>query len=133
GPHPELYGDRLTATSLAFGGGFHVTPTLRLGVTFTLSLANRAAAPVYVSNLNDLSTVDLDSNIAVEAAVAPHFGAAWTPSKRARVTATVHTPSAFKIATGFDYTLATGNEQSTELHFTHSYLPLQIAGGGTYR
>jgi len=131
--HPELYGDRLTATSLAFGGGFHVTPDLRVGVTFTLSLANKAAAPVYVSNLNDLSTVDLDSNIAVNAAVAPHFGLAWTPTKRALVTATVHTPSSFKIDTGFDYTLATGNEQATELHFTHSYLPLQLAVGGTYR
>jgi long-chain fatty acid transport protein len=131
--HPELYGDRMTATSLAFGGGFHLTPSLRLGVTFTLSLANHAAAPVYVSNLSDLSTVNLDSDIGVEASVAPHFGLAWTPSKRARLAATVHTPSAFKIDTGFDYTLATGVEQSTELHFTHSYLPLQVAAGGTYR
>ncbi len=131
--HPELYGDRMTATSLAFGGGFHVTDTLRLGVTFTLSLANHAAAPVYVSNLNDLSTVDLDSDIAVNAAVAPHVGLAWTPVPRAKVIATVHTQSAFKIDTGFDYTLASGTEQSTQLHFTHSYMPLQVATGGTWR
>ena len=66
-------------------------------MTFTLILANDAAAPVYVSNLNDLSTVDLDSNIGVDAAVAPHVGLAWTPTERALVTATVHSPSAFKI------------------------------------
>jgi hypothetical protein len=131
--HPELYGDRLTATSLAFGGGLHLTRNLRFGVTFTLSLANEASAPVYVSNLNDLSTVDLDSNIGVNAAVAPHFGLAWTPLPRTLLTATVHTPSSFQISTGFDYTLATGNEQSTQLRFTHSYMPLQVALGGTYR
>jgi hypothetical protein len=131
--HPELYGDRLTATSLAFGGGFHATHDLRLGVTFTLSLENNASAPVYVSNLNDLSTVDLDSNVGVNAAVAPHFGAEWTPSERLRVTGTVHTPSSFKINTGFDYALATGSQQSTEVKFVHSYLPLQLAAGATYR
>ncbi len=131
--HPELYGDRLTAPSLAFGGGLHLTRHLRLGVTFTLSLANDASAPVYVSNLNDLGTVDLDSNIGVDAAVAPHVGIAWDPTDRALFTATIHSPSAFKISTGFDYTLATGNEQSTELRFTHSYMPLQVAAGGTYK
>jgi len=130
--HPELYGDRLTATSLAFGGGIKLTPKLSVGATFTLSLANHAAAPVYVSNINDLNTVLLDSDIAVEAAVAPHFGAAWTPNQRTRVAATVHTPQKFEIDTGFNYVLATGNEQSTSLHFVHSYMPLTIAAGGSY-
>jgi long-chain fatty acid transport protein len=130
--HPELYGDRLTATSLAFGGGFRVHPTLSLGATFTLSLANHAAAPVYVSNINDLNTVLLDSDIAVEAAVAPHFGVVWKPVEEARVVATLHTPQKFEIVTGFDYVLATGQEQSTELKFVHSYMPLTIAAGGSY-
>jgi len=127
--HPELYGDRLTATSLAFGGGIRLRDDLSIGTTFTLSLANDAAAPVYVSNLNDLQTVLLDSDIAVKAAVAPHLGVAWRPVKPARVIATVHTEQAFRISTGFNYTLASGSEQSTVLHFTHSYMPLTVAAG----
>ncbi|MCA9673818.1 MAG: hypothetical protein H6708_12840 [Kofleriaceae bacterium] len=131
--HPELYGDRLTATSLAFGLGVRVHRTVSIGTTFTLSLANRAAAPVYVSNLNDLDTTLLDSDIAVEAAVAPHFGVAWTPTDKLKVAATVHTPQAFQITTAFDYVLATGQEQSTELHFTHSYMPLTVAAAGSWQ
>jgi len=131
--HPELYGDRLTATSLAFGGGFRVRKDLAVGATFTLSLANNAAAPVYVSNLNNLDTVLLDSDIAVEAAVAPHLGVAWDPLTRLRLVGTLHTEQAFKIATGFNYTLATGDEQSTTLHFTHSYMPLTLGVGGSWR
>lgn len=131
--HPELYGDRLTATSLAFGGGIKVREDLSVGATFTLSLANQASAPVYVSNLNNLDTVLLDSDIAVQAAVAPHFGVAWAPVEKARVAATLHTEQAFRISTGFNYTLATGSEQSTTLHFTHSFMPLTIATGGSYQ
>lgn len=131
--HPELYGDRLTATSLAFGGGIKVRKDLSVGATFTLSLANQASAPVYVSNLNNLDTVLLDSDIAVKASVAPHFGVAWKPVEKARVAATVHTEQAFRISTGFNYTLATGSEQSTTLHFTHSYMPLTVATGGSYQ
>lgn len=130
--HPELYSDRLTATSLAFGGGFRIHPRVALGATFTLSLANHAAAPVYVSNLNNLDTVLLDSDVAVEAAVAPHFGIAWDALPRLRVAATLHTSSSFKIDTGFNYTLANGVEQSAALHFTHSYLPLTVGAGATY-
>jgi long-chain fatty acid transport protein len=130
--HPELYGDRLTATSLAFGAGFKLRPELALGATFTLSLANNAAAPVYVSNINDLNTVLLDSDIAVQASVSPHFGAVWMPKPGARVAATVHTPQKFEIETGFNYVLSTGQEQSTTLSFTHSYMPLTVAAGGTY-
>jgi hypothetical protein len=130
--HPELYSDRLTATSLAFGGGLRVHRTLALGATFTLSLSNGAAVPVYVSNLNDLDTLLVDNDIGVKTAVAPHFGALWTPLPRLRAVATVHTPQAFDIDTGFDYVLATGIEQSAELHFTHSYVPLKIATGARW-
>jgi long-chain fatty acid transport protein len=130
--HPELYSDRLTATSLAFGAGVRVHRTLSLGLAFTLSLANEAQAPVYVSNLNDLDTVLLDSDISVQTAVAPHFGLQWTPHRRVRAAATVHTRQSFEVETGFDYVLATGQEQSANLRFVHSYVPLTIAAGGSY-
>ncbi len=131
--HPELYDDRLTATSLAFGVGSRVTDKLALGVTLTLSLTNSAAAPVYVSNLSNLDTVLLDSNIGVQAAVAPHFGAAWDVARRLRLTGTLHTRQAFEIVTGFQYFLATGSEQSAEVHFTHDYMPLTAGAGAEWQ
>jgi long-chain fatty acid transport protein len=130
--HAEMYDDRLTATSLAFGFGSRVTDKLSLGLTLTLSLTNSASAPVYVSNLSNLDTVLLDSNIGVEAAVAPHFGVAYAVRKDLRLSATVHTKQAFEINTGFKYFLATGSEQSAEVKFTHDYMPLTIAAGGEW-
>lgn len=130
--HPELYSDRLTATSLAFGVGGKVTDSLSAGMTFTLSLRNTAQAPVYISDLGDLNTLLLDSDIGVEAAVAPHFGLAYTASDRLRLAATVHTPQAFEIETGFDYFLATGSKQGASVSFTHAYMPLTTAIGAEY-
>jgi long-chain fatty acid transport protein len=131
--HPELYSDRMTATSLAFGGAIKVLPTLSLGATFTLSLANSASAPVYVSDLNNLDTVLLDSDIGVKAAVAPHFGVVWDAMEHLRVAGTVHTPQSFDISTGFKYVLSTGSEQSATIDFTHAYMPLTLAGAATYQ
>ena len=131
--HAEMYDDRLTATSLAFGVGSRVTDKLSLGVTFTLSLTNSASAPVYVSNLSNLDTVLLDSDIGVEAAVAPHFGVAYDVARALRLTATVHTRQAFEINTGFKYFLATGSEQSAEVQFTHDFMPLTIGAGGEWK
>src|SRR5690606_27179019 len=48
--HPELYGDRLTPVSLAFGAGSRLTDWLSLGLTFTLGLKNNADAVVYTGN-----------------------------------------------------------------------------------
>lgn len=130
--HPELYSDRLTATSLAFGAATRINDKLAVGMTFTLSLRNSAAAPVYVSDLSNLDAVLLDSDIGVQASVAPHFGIAYDPIDRLRVTATVHTRQAFEIETGFDYILSTGNEQGASIGFTHSFMPLTIATGASW-
>jgi long-subunit fatty acid transport protein len=131
--HPELYDDRLTATSLAFGAGSRITDTLSVGMALTLSLTNSAQAPVYVSNLSNLDTVLLDSDIGVQASVAPHFGLAWDAAKKLRLTATVHTKQAFEIDTGFRYFLATGSEQAAEVHFTHDYMPLTVGAGAEWK
>ncbi len=130
--HPELYGDRLTATSLAFGGGSRIGKKLSLGMAFTLSLTNKAIAPVYVSNLSNLNTLLIDSRIGVETAVAPHFGVVYDPTPDLRLVMTLHTPRAFEIQSGFEYTLATGAKQGAAVSFTHDYMPLTLALGGTY-
>jgi hypothetical protein len=130
--HPELYSDRLTSTSLALGVGSQITQRLSLGVSLTLALRNRAEAPVYVSNLSNLDTVLLDSDVGVEAAVAPHFGVVWDPIDHVRLTATLHTEQAFEIDTSFSYVLATGSEQSASVHFTHAWLPWTAALGSAW-
>jgi long-chain fatty acid transport protein len=127
--HAEMYEDRLTATSLAFGVGSRLSERWSVGATLTLSLTNRASAPVYVSNLSNLDTVLLDSDIGVEASVAPHFGAAFQASKWLQLSATLHTKQVFEIETGFQYFLATGSEQSATVSFTHAYMPLTAALG----
>ncbi len=130
--HPELYADRLTATSLAFGAGVCLGPKWSVGAAFTLSLENSAQAPVYVSNLSNLDTVLLDSDIGVRASVSPHLGVSWKPRKGLGLAATIHTEQAFRIQTGFTYFLSTGSEQGASVDFTHAYMPLQVAVGGTW-
>ncbi len=130
--HPEMYSDRMTATSLAFGVGSKVRDDLSLGLSFTLNLRNGADAPVYISNLSDLNTVLLDSDIGVQASVSPHIGAVWDPTSDLRLTATVHTTQKFQIDTGFEYVIATGQEQGAEISFTHAYMPLTFGLGGAY-
>jgi long-subunit fatty acid transport protein len=130
--HPELYADRLTATSLAFGGGGRITDELSAGLSFTLNLRNKAAAPVYISNLADLNTVLLDSDIGVQASVSPHFGVIYDPIDDLRLAATLHTTQSLEIETGFDYVIATGVEQGTTVSFTHAYMPWTAALAASY-
>lgn len=127
--HPELYGDRLTPVSLALGLGARVTDTLSLGVSLSLDIHSSAAAPVYVSNLADLDTVLLDSNVGVAMAVAPHFAVSWTPLSTLRVSATLHTPQSVVVDTKFRYVIATGTEQSASQRFVHNYVPFTVGLG----
>ena len=121
--HPELYSDRLIATSIAFGVGSRVTDQLSLGLSFSLKLKNTAQAPVYVFNLADLDTLLLDSDVAVESSVAPHLAVAYNPLDEVRISVTAHSPQSFDIETGFTYLIATGIEQPAGVNFTHDWLP----------
>jgi long-chain fatty acid transport protein len=127
--HPELYADRLTATSLSFGIGGRLTPTLSVGGTFTLSLRTAAATPTYLTDVGRFESIMVDSDVSVSAALAPHFGAVYQPTPHTRLAATVHTPQKFQIDTAFSFLLANGLEQRAVVHFTHAYLPWQLALG----
>jgi long-subunit fatty acid transport protein len=127
--YPELYADRLTPVSLAFGAGVRITDTLSLGVSLSLDINSSAAAPVYVPNLADLDTLLLDSNVGVAVALAPHIGVSWQPLPALRVSATLHAPQSVEIETGFRYVIATGIEQSATQRFVHDYQPFIIGLG----
>lgn len=127
--HSELYGDRLTPVSLAFGAGVRVSETLALGASLGLSINSTASAPVYVSNLADLDAVLLDNNVGVAISFSPQLGVSYTPVPALRLAGTLHTPQSVVIDTRFRYVIATGTEQSASQRFVHNYVPFSFGLG----
>ncbi len=130
--HPELYADRLTATSLAFGSGFKINDQISVGMSFTLSLRTTAYTPTYVVDAGRFKDIMIDSKVDVNASVSPHFGVVYKPLERLRLTGTVHTPQKFEVKTDFTFLLANGIEQAAGVNFTHAYVPWQFALGSAY-
>ncbi len=131
--HPELYSDRLTATSIAFGLGGQITRRLALGVDFTLGLRNTADAHTFVGNADDLSrTLVLSDNVGVEASLAPHFGVSYEPTDRLRLAATIHSVQRFDIKSSVSTFLPDGNLQTARRTAVHDYMPWQIGLGTSY-
>jgi long-chain fatty acid transport protein len=128
--HPELYSDRLTATSLAFGLGARVLPELSLGLGATLSLHNTATAQTFVGNADDLErTLVLSTDVGVEVAFAPHFGVVFTPFDRLQLSAAVHTVQRFDIESGVSTFLPDGNKQVVFRTSVHDYMPARVGFG----
>jgi hypothetical protein len=130
--HPELYGDRLTAVSFAFGAGFKLTDALAVGMSATLSLNNDAVTPVFVPSANDLAHLLVDSNIKVVAGIAPHFGVSYKPAPHWRLTATAHSPEKLAITDDFTFTLSGGMGQQSTITFVHDFMPWQLGLGASY-
>jgi len=130
--HPELYGDRLVATSIAFGGGLKVTDQLSVGLGFTLNLTTEAFTPTYVSNTGELQNILVDSDVKVLVSLSPHVGVSYKPLPRLRLTATAHAPEKLQIDTDFTFLLANGVEEQAGVDFTHDYMPWQLAAGASY-
>jgi long-chain fatty acid transport protein len=131
--HPELYGDRMTAPSLAFGAGIRIVKGLSLGVGATLNLKANAVAPAYVSDTGNLSKVLIDMNTSVNVSLTPHFGLSYTLlGERLRLTAVAHAPRQMGFATGFGFGLPSGVEQSAGVPFVLNYTPWQFALGAAF-
>jgi hypothetical protein len=131
--HPELYSDRLTALSLAFGAASQVTDWLSLGVGVTLSLTNTADAQTYVGNSSMISeTLQLATKIGVNASVAPNFGAMITPIDGLDINLTVHTPQKMEIVTAFSTFLPNGDLQRATRTATLDWEPWSFGLGAQY-
>jgi long-subunit fatty acid transport protein len=131
--HPELYGDRMTAPSIAFGGAFKVTDDLSLGLGATLSLKALAGAGAYVVDTANLAKVLIAMNTTVSVSLTPHFGATYTVlDKRLRLSAVAHAPSQMEFGTAFSFTLSTGVEQGSTSPFVLNYLPWRVSAGAAY-
>lgn len=131
--HPELYADRLTPVSLAFGAGSRIFDDFYLGLSFTLGLSNSARATAYVGNSAKLDeTLELSTRVDVETQVAPHVGLSYEPTERARLSFTLHSPQKVVIETEFGIYLPNGDLQYARRAATHSYLPWNAALSGVY-
>ena len=131
--HPEMYGDRLTPVSLAFGAGSRVLDWLSLGLTFTLGLKNNADAVVYVGNSAKLAdTLQLSTKVDVAASVSPHFSILVEPIDDLDVSLIVHSPQKMEINTAFSTYLPNGDLQRAERPATHAWMPWTIALAPAY-
>jgi long-chain fatty acid transport protein len=131
--HPEMYGDRMTAPSLAFGAGVRLIEGLSLGIGATLNLKANAVAPAYVSDTGNLANVLIDMDTSVNVSLTPHFGVAYTlPGERLRLTAVAHPPRQMEFATGFGFGLPSGLEQSSAIPFVLNYTPWQFGVGAAF-
>lgn len=127
--HPELYSDRLTATSLAFGAGGQITDQLSFGVSFTLSLTNSAQAGTYVRDPADYEQLLLSTDVKVNTAVSPHFGLEFKPSDNLSFSGTVHSEQKFIIETAFSAALPSGPESDTTRKSVHDFVPWSFGLG----
>ena len=130
--HPELYGDRLVATSIAVAGGLKISDALAIGLGFTLNLTTEAFTPTYVANTGQLQNILVDSDVRVIAGLSPHAGLSYKPIPRLRLTATAHAPEKLAIDTNFTFLLANGVQQAANADFTHDYVPWQLGAGVSY-
>lgn len=131
--HPELYGDRLTAPSIAIGVGSSPIPELSFGLSFTIALLNTANAGVFTKDAGDLSgKAVLGARVGVIAKVAPHFSINYHPLPNLQFSAVVHSPSRFDIGLNFSNILDSGDEQTATRTMVHDYNPWFFAFGAEY-
>ncbi len=128
--HPELYSDRMTATSVSFGGASKLSRTLSVGLSFTLNLRNSAAAGTYVRDANDYNQLLLSTQVDVDASVSPHLGVNWRPSDVLSLSATVHSKQQLSIDTTFSALLPSGLESKTTRRAVHDFVPWTFGAGG---
>jgi long-chain fatty acid transport protein len=130
--HPELYSDRLTALSLAFGAGYRISDALAIGLGATLSLKAGVTAPTYVANAGALQNLLIDTNASVNMSVAPNLGFSYRPSSRWRFTGTVHAPEKVELEVKFTFLLPTGLQQGSTFPLVYDYMPWRISAGAAY-
>lgn len=131
--YPELYSDRLEATSVAFGFGSRPLERLSFGVSFTLAFNNRAESPTFVPDASRYEELLIRNDVHADQSLAPHFGVAVEPVDDLVLTATLHTRQALSIKTGFSSFLPDGSEQHATRRFTHHDQPWSAALGSEYR
>lgn len=89
----ELLGDRTKLSSFAVAFGGRVADWLSLGTGVDIAIQNTARTYVYVPDAADQSHVLLNPDIRTETEFAPYFAIATRPTKRFKLTSTLHLPT----------------------------------------
>jgi long-chain fatty acid transport protein len=127
--HPEMYGDRLSAISLVFGGAFTVTPELSLGAGVSLGLLNSAAASTYVRDASDYNTLLLNNEVSTSVNVAPNAGVRWAPKSWIRIGGALRAPQSFVLDTEITATLPSGTQSTTTRRNVFHAMPWMVSVG----
>jgi long-chain fatty acid transport protein len=128
--HPELYGDRLTAVSIAAGAAFKLLPELSVGVGLSLALSNAASSATYVRDSSDYDKLLLNTDVTTHADVSPLIGARYKPVHWLRIGGALQSPESFKIDTAISAALPSGTESGTSRQDVYDWVPWRIAFGG---
>lgn len=126
---PELYGDRLTSLSFAFGAGFKILPTLSIGLSTTLALANVATASTYVRDASNYDLLLLDTETRTQVDLAPILGIRWTPDDRLRFGFALHAPQSFDLETTISAKLPAGSDSGTTRRDVYHWMPWRVSLG----
>lgn len=127
--HPELYGDRLTAISIAIGAAFQLLPGLSIGGAVSLGLANTTASQDYVQDATNYNTLLLDNNISTTVNVAPTVGVKWDATSWLRIGGVIHSPESFTVNTTIDASLPSGTQSSTTQQNVFDWMPWSVGVG----
>jgi long-chain fatty acid transport protein len=127
--HPELYGDRLTAVSVAAAAGFKLLERLSVGAGLSIALANTATSATYVRDSSDYDKLLLDTDVTTHVNVSPFVGVRYAPVTWMRVGGTIHAPESFDIDTSITAALPSGTESGTTRHDVYDWTPWRVAFG----
>jgi hypothetical protein len=131
--HPELYGDRLTAVSIAFGLGLKLLPNLSIGAGVSLGLANAATSSDYIQDASDYSTLLLNNSVTTSVEVSPTAGLSYVPLPWLRVSGAVHAPESFTVDTSVVATLPSGTTSGATIPNVFDWTPWSAGLGGEAR
>ena len=131
--HAELYADRLTSMSLAFGSGVRIADWLSLGLSLTMNLSNNANATTFVGSSSIIDeTLVLRTEVESKIGVAPHLSALFEPLERLALSLTLHSPQGLEIAANTATEIALGNRQPVFRENVHFWLPWTIGLGARF-
>ena len=127
--HPELYGDRMTAVSIALGAAFAILPQVSIGAGLSIGLANGASSATYVQSSTDYGTLLMNNSVTTVVNVSPTVGLRLRPTSWLRFGAVIHSPESFTIDTTLDATLPAGTASGTSRRDVYDWTPWSVGGG----
>jgi long-chain fatty acid transport protein len=135
--HPELLGDRLNVSSIAFALGSQLNDWISLGAGIDVAIFTQSKVGAYVSNASDQSQVLLSPDIHTDSKFEPYLATTVHPTARSSVIATLH--FAFANTTKGENDLlfpvdptSAGSSAKQSYWITQGSEPLRFALGGSY-